>query len=131
MSDVGFKKKCKVIDFNNPTQYTVAQISGIRCLHNVLRVGLTFKLSLWTACEMKMRCFFPGVILTIPDYPIITLSRSCLTHNYFLLWLRAFPSFCPLVLAFLFFYPDGSGCRGPLTVAGLKSIRGGTSVDHT
>lgn len=48
MSDVGFKKKCKVIDFNNPMQYTVVQISGIRCLHNVLRVGLTFKLSLWT-----------------------------------------------------------------------------------
>lgn len=48
MSDVGFKKKCKVIDLNNPTQYTVVQISGIRCLHNELRVGLTFKLSLWT-----------------------------------------------------------------------------------
>lgn len=36
MSAAGFKKRCKVIDCNNPAQYTVVQISGSRCLHNML-----------------------------------------------------------------------------------------------
>lgn len=80
MSAAGFKKRCKVIDCNNPAQYTVVQISGIRCLHNMLRVGLTFKLSLRTVDSAwdENEVFFHDVILTIPDYPITTLN--CLTH---------------------------------------------------
>lgn len=53
MSAAGFQKRCKVIDCNNPTQYTVVQISGIRCLHNMFRVGVTLKLSLRTVDSVR------------------------------------------------------------------------------
>lgn len=110
MSAAGFKKRCKVIDCNNPTQYTVVQISGICCLHNMLWMGLTFKLSLQTVDSVwdENEVFFPGVILTIPD--IHSLFDWGLPHTHY-----SFPCISYVLSSgFVFpsFYPDESGCRG-------------------